>query len=133
MRVFSSASYIVLLLATISACAKDPDNIAAVRMEDTTYSGLNCQQLQQEELQQWQKFKSLCAAQENAQTGDALGVLLLGLPVSTMTGGDKETDIAVCKGRLDAIDRQQAAKRCPATAVDAEKAALMSAAADNNK
>jgi hypothetical protein len=85
--------------------------------------------LQQEELRQWQAFKAYYADQENAQSGDALGVFLLGLPISSMTGGEKETELAVTKGRLDALDRQQTAKRCPATAVDAEKAALAAAVA----
>ncbi len=42
--------------------------------------------------------------QKDAVTGDAVGVLLIGVPVSSATGGDRETAIAVEKGRLAAIE-----------------------------
>lgn len=117
---------------TISACAKDPEKIAAVTMDDASYSGYSCQRLSQEETRQWQLLQALSADQKKAQSGDALGVFLLGLPISSMSGSDKETEIAVAKGRLDALDRRQVAKNCPETAVDVERRAVVVATAQSD-
>ena len=68
--------------------------------------------LAEKELQQTQLLNALSADQKKAASGDAWGVFLLGLPLSSMSGADKETEIAIAKGRLDAIDRQQTAKGC---------------------
>ncbi len=50
--------------------------------------------------------------ESNAATNDALGVFLIGLPVSSMSGGDKEAAISVAKGQLQEIDRVQQVKGC---------------------
>jgi len=108
MRVFVS----LLCITAISACAQQPEKIAAAPMEDSTYARLSCKSLAEKELQQTQLLNALSADQKKAATGDAWGVFLLGLPISSMSGSDKETEIAITKGRLDAIDRQQSAKGC---------------------
>ena len=100
------------IVAIVSACAKDPEQIAAVSMDDTTYARQNCTQLAKQEVYQEQLLKALSADQKKAKSGDAWGVFLLGLPISSMSGNDKETQIAVTKGRLDAIERQKSAKKC---------------------
>lgn len=102
----------LLCIAALAACAQSPEKIAAVPMDDSTYSRLSCKDLAKQELQQTQLLNALSADQKKAANGDAWGVFLLGLPISSMSGSDKETEIAVAKGRLDAIDRQQAAKGC---------------------
>ncbi|EKX55718.1 hypothetical protein D516_3978 [Rhodobacter sp. AKP1] len=40
-------------------------------------------------------------------------MFLLGLPLSSMSGGDQEAMIAIAKGKIQAIDRQVVAKGCP--------------------
>ena len=115
----------------LAACAKSPDEISAVKIDDATYAGSSCKALIKHEVNQTQLLHALSADQKKAQSGDAWGVFLLGLPVSSMSGNDKETEIAVAKGRLDAIRRQQAAKSCqgapesalrPATVEETKKA-----------
>ena len=97
---------------TISACAKRPDQIAAIQMDDSAYSKLSCRQLAREETQIRNELDALSAQQNSAATNDAWGVFLLGLPVSSMSGSDKEALIAVAKGKLDAIDLVQVDKNC---------------------
>ena len=111
MRFASSLLCFVLPWALV-ACAQSPEKIAAVKIEDSTYAAQSCRTLAQHELQQTQLLNALSASQKKAASGDAWGVFLLGLPISSMSGSDKETEIAVTKGRLDTIDRQQAAKGC---------------------
>ena len=54
----------------------------------------------------------LSAAQQSAATQDTVGVLLLGVPIASMSGGDKEAQLASEKGKLQAIDRQTVSKSC---------------------
>lgn len=105
-------SIILLFVASIAACAKSPDKIAAVEVGANAYAQYSCSQLQAEELTITQDLANLSAAQQNAASNDALGVFLLGLPLSSMSGNDKEALIAVAKGKIQAIDRQQLARKC---------------------
>ncbi|MBN2739419.1 MAG: hypothetical protein JXR35_00815 [Rhodobacteraceae bacterium] len=97
----------------ISACAKQPDEIAAIPMESSMYAGQSCSYLGQTKVKLSQDLASLSAEQKSAASGDALGVFLLGLPLSSMSGGDKEAAISVTKGKIDAIDQEMARKHCP--------------------
>lgn len=99
----------VLLL---SACAKQPDQIAAVEVGADSYSRYSCKQLVSEKTKISQELENLSARQKSAASGDAWGVFLLGLPLSSMSGGDQEALIAVAKGKVQAIDRQIVAKGC---------------------
>ena len=96
----------------ISACAKQPDQIAAVEVGADSYSRYSCSQLESEKTKISQELENLSARQKSAASGHAWGVLLLGLPLSSMSGGDQEALIAVAKGKVQAIDRQIVAKNC---------------------
>ena len=63
---------------------------------------------------QWLTFdlKALSAAWQSVADSDAIGVLLLGLPLFAISGGDKEALVASPKGRLDAIEVVQASRDC---------------------
>lgn len=104
---------LALGLAMFAAgCAKQPDQIAAIDVGDSGYAGMSCKQLSAEETKINQALENLSSEQKAAASGDAWGVFLLGLPLSSMSGNDKEAAIAVAKGQLQAIDRQQERKRC---------------------
>ncbi|MGZ9809943.1 hypothetical protein ACXN5S_05715 [Pseudoroseicyclus sp. H15] len=76
------------------------------------YANSSCQQLAQAEIQASQQLENLSAAQRSADTGDTIGVLLIGLPLSSMGGGDREAQIVIERGKMQAIDRYQAARSC---------------------
>ena len=97
-------------LLALGACAQSPDKIAAVPMPTSPYVGLSCSELAQEETRLTSELAALSADQDRIVSADAWGVFLIGVPASAITGGDKETFIAVAKGRLDAIDVVQAGK-----------------------
>ena len=106
--------YPVLLVAVlaVSACAKAPEQIAAADIGSGVYRGQSCAQLTQQRLKISQDLENLSAAQKSAQSGDAWGVFLLGLPLSSMSGNDKETAIAVAKGHVQEIDKERQRKGC---------------------
>ncbi|MEL6609299.1 MAG: hypothetical protein AAFO93_10355 [Pseudomonadota bacterium] len=107
-----SISLALFAVVTVAACAKQPDQIAAVPVAGDPYSRLGCKALASEHLKISQELEAASAAQKAAANGDAWGVVLLGLPLSSMTGGDKETLIAIAKGRLNEIRRVQVEKGC---------------------
>ena len=100
------------VLAIIAACAQKPENIAAANIGSNEYRGYSCKNLAEAKLQHSQNLANLSADQKKAATGDAIGVVLLGIPLSSMSGGDKETAIAVTKGHLQSIEKEQARKNC---------------------
>jgi|TARA_R110000796_G_scaffold10752_19_gene36032 uncharacterized protein YceK len=96
----------------LSGCAKKPENIEAAPINNQTYSSFSCKQLTGEKLKNAQALESLSAAQNQAANSDAWGVFLIGLPVSSMSGNDKEAAISIAKGNIQAIDRVRVAKGC---------------------
>ena len=99
------------VLLILTACATPPEKIAAVQMSGAEYTGQSCDQLIAAKAASTQTLAALSKQQKDAVTGDAVGVLLIGVPLSSATGGDRETAIAVEKGRLAAIERVTA-ERC---------------------
>src|SRR5688572_26134303 len=105
----------ILLLAlalALSACAKRPDAIVPVDIPMAAYSNLDCGGLAQEYLKEHTNLAALSKQQNQAATGDAMGVFLIGVPASSLTGGDKEGQIAVSKGKVTSIESSLKAKGC---------------------
>ena len=109
MKNTTKIAVVLAALSTLGACAASPDKIAAVSMPTSPYVGLSCSELDQEETRLTNELVALSADQDRIVSADAWGVFLIGIPASAITGGDKETFIAVAKGRLDAISLVQSA------------------------
>ena len=88
----------------LAACAQAPDAIAPVAMPGGMYDHLSCQQARAERERLGQSLAALEAQQRSAVAGDALGVFLIGVPMSSLTGGDKAGLIAAERGKLLALD-----------------------------
>lgn len=104
--------FLCAALASAAACAKMPDQIAAVDIGGQQYDRYSCKQLAEAKLAQSQNLSNLSAKQKAVAEGDAVGVALLGMPLSSMSGGDQETNIAVAKGHIEAIDQRSQKKGC---------------------
>lgn len=96
----------------VTACAKRPDAIAPATIPMAAYSNLGCQQLAAEYTRERTALAALEKQQNSAASGDAFGVFLVGVPVSSLTGGDKEGQIAISKGQVVAIESNLRAKDC---------------------
>lgn len=99
-------------LILISSCAKAPDQIGAADIGTNVYRGYSCKQLAQSRVKHEHDLENLSAAQKSAAEGDAWGVLILGLPVSSMSGNDKEAAISITKGHIQSIEEEQQRKGC---------------------
>lgn len=96
----------------LAACATPPENVAAAKIPAGSYAPLDCAALAKEEEAASYAVASLSASQNEAAAGDAVGVLLLGVPVSSALGGDKETDLSLAKGKFEAIKAERLRKGC---------------------
>lgn len=112
MKALLSVCALCLLTA---GCAKSPEEIAAADIGSGVYRNSNCTQIAELTLQYTQRLEALSAEQSSARTGDTVGVLLLGLPLSSMSGNDRETDIAVTRGHLNELAIARQARNCPTT------------------
>ncbi len=108
---------VVTGLAVLSAsCAKRTDAIVPVAIPMAAYQNMNCHDLAQEIIRENTVLASLSEQQNSAATGDAVGVFLVGVPVSSTFGGDKEGLVAVSKGKVNAIEAAIQSKRCNSSA-----------------
>nr|WP_316653984.1 hypothetical protein [uncultured Gellertiella sp.] len=105
----------VLLFALpllIVGCAKRPDAIVPVDIPMAAYGNESCKGLAREMISEQNKLAALSKAQNNAANGDAFGVFLIGVPMSSTFGGDKEGELAVSKGKIVALENAMKAKNC---------------------
>jgi hypothetical protein len=93
----------ILAFAGLIACAQSPGSIAPVSMGNA-YANISCTEARAMLEQERQTLAALESAQQGAVVGDAIGVLLIAVPVSSLTGGDREGEIAVSKGKVLALE-----------------------------
>ena len=96
----------------LSACAKNPDAIAPIAMPVNAYGGLSCDHLAAEHRRSTAALAAVSRQQKQAATGDAVGVFLIGVPVSSLSGGDKEGLVAQHKGEVIAIEGAMRGQLC---------------------
>jgi hypothetical protein len=105
--------YLMALTAIVVAgCARRPDAIAPVSMPMEAYTSLSCNEMARELQAERGRLAALSETQNQAATGDAVGVFLIGIPTSTVFGGDKEGQLAASKGKVQAIEAAAMSKRC---------------------
>lgn len=96
----------------LASCAKPPSEITPISMPNGAYQGMSCPQLANEKRQVAANLDTNSKKQRDAVAGDAFGVFMIGVPMASLTGGDKKADIAVDKGKLISIEDTMQEKRC---------------------
>jgi len=96
----------------VTGCAKRPDAIVPVDIPMAAYTNSSCQTLAQDMIKEQQALAAVSKQQNDAATGDAFGVFLIGVPMSSTFGGDKEGQVAVSKGKINAIEAAMRSKGC---------------------
>lgn len=96
-------TYALAALPLVAACAQNPASIAPVSMGNA-FAALPCQQAAADLTAERQALAALESKQKGAVAGDAVGVLLLGVPVSSLSGGDVSGHIAASKGKVLALE-----------------------------
>ena len=96
----------------VAACAKSPDSIAPSYVSEVGYQGWSCQQLGEEQLRLSQALAVASRQQEQARTTDTVGVILLGLPVGSLSGDNIAPEIGRLKGEQEAVRKAMITKGC---------------------
>lgn len=108
-NLLSAATLAALMLA---GCAKAPESIAPSYVSEVPYQSYTCVQLGQEKARLEQAYTVTAKAQNDARTGDAWGVFLIGMPTSSLSGGNVAAEVASLKGQMVAVDRTIIVKNC---------------------
>jgi len=101
-----------LLALAALGCAKKPESIAAAYVSHVTYQSWNCQQLGEESARLSDALAVASEQQTNARTNDTVGIIFLGLPVSSMSGDNIAPQIAHLKGEMEAVRKASTLRNC---------------------
>lgn len=104
--------FTMLCVVALAACAQKPEAIQASYISPTTFAGMNCSQLQAEATRVDNALVIASAQQEKARSNDTAGVIFLGLPVSSLSGGNVAPQIADLKGRKEVLHQSQIQRGC---------------------
>lgn len=103
---------IALALVALAACAKKPESIAPAYVSPVQYSGLSCAQLASELDRVNTAYETAAAQQNKARSNDTIGVILLGVPVSSLSGDNVAPQIAALKGQRETLTKQMTVQNC---------------------
>ena len=105
-KVSSKISYVAIILSSlaIAGCASRADSIAPTAIPSANYRGLECEETKVALEQKRAKKYALTNQQNNAATGDAVGVFFILLPLGSIFGADKEGELAQAKGEVLALE-----------------------------
>jgi len=117
---------VVAAVAAVSACAAKPESIAASYVSEVSYQHWTCQQLGEETHRLSAAYAVAAKQQEQARSNDVAGVILIGLPVSSLSGGNIAPEIARLKGEQEAVRKAMITKTCqmPVAPAPAKPAAV---------
>lgn len=110
LREIAAVSGLALLM---SGCANRPESIHASFVSHERFAGMSCPALAGRLGETQAQLADASRAQDNAANADAVGVFLVLVPVSKLTG-DREADVARLKGEVEAIETAQVKAKCRA-------------------
>ncbi|WP_300439293.1 hypothetical protein [uncultured Mameliella sp.] len=93
---------VICAVIAVSACAPLPSQIKPTPAQND-YSGLSCKAAIARLAQEETKLAKLTAEQEKSARNDAIGVAVVLVPVSSVSGKNRKKDIAVSKGEVIAL------------------------------
>ncbi len=109
----------IALAASLGACAKDADQIVAMKVSPAQFQNFNCKQLYEDRLAMENRVNALSAQQDSKASGDTMKVAasLLILPIAApfvaSGNGQTATEIGQAKGELQAIKDMGRHTQCP--------------------
>lgn len=103
---------VLAALAALAGCAEAPETIAPAYVGAAGYMSLTCSQIGEEQVRLTSALTTASTQQSSARTYDTVGVLLIGLPLSSMSGGNVSAQIAQYKGEQIALERAARMKSC---------------------
>lgn len=117
LSVKSRVLFAVAATLILSACATAPEAIAPAYISDVTYQSWSCEQLSQEMGRLNAAYTNVADQQHKARNNDTVGVILLGLPVSSLSGSNVAAQVASVKGNQVAVEHASTLKNCQGVAL----------------
>lgn len=105
-------AFALTLAAVLAACAPAPGSIQPIYTSELPYLSLPCESLTREALRVSTALGSASNAQAQAHSGDIVGVLLIGLPISSISGQNVAPEVARLRGESEALNRAMLTNRC---------------------
>jgi hypothetical protein len=105
-------SLVCVAAALAAGCAKSPESIAPAYISPLSYQNFACDQLAEENVRVAAALAQASQQQRDARTNDTVGVIFLGLPVSTLSGGNVADQVARLKGEQQTLGQVAMQKRC---------------------
>ena len=93
-----------------TGCATAPENIPPAYVSHMSYMQYSLEQLGQEEARLQAALATSSDAQRKARSNDTIGVIFLGLPVSSLSGSNQAANVARLKGELEAVQKAMTLK-----------------------
>jgi hypothetical protein len=93
----------VICVLSLAACAQSPESIQPAYVSSIPYEAWTCKQLGDEQYHIADALTRASTQQQNAHSNDVAGVLLIGLPVSSLSGENIAPQIALLKGQQEAV------------------------------
>lgn len=94
----------ILSLLVLAGCASRASSVAPVAIPSANYKGLSCDETKVTLEQKRAQKNALVNQQNNAATGDAVGVFFVLLPIGSIFGADVEGELAQAKGEVLALE-----------------------------
>jgi len=105
MKKLTPTALVLVLSVLVFGCATAPENIAPAYVSHMSYMPYDLDQLVQEETRLQAALATASDAQRKARSNDTAGVILLGLPVSSLSGSNQASNVARLKGELEAVQK----------------------------
>ena len=102
----------VFVVVAVVGCAKSPESISPSYVSERLYYSWSCQQLAEEDTRLADAYVDAAKRQKQARANDIAGVILIGLPVSSLSGSNIAPEIARLKGEQAAIRNARRKKGC---------------------
>jgi hypothetical protein len=103
----------LLILLTITGCAGRASTIPPVAVNSLEYRSLGCGDTKALLSQKREEENAMTRRQNNAALGDAVGVVLVLLPLGSVFGADVSGELAQVKGEVNALERAIAVNCAP--------------------
>lgn len=106
------AASLVIAALVATGCAKTPESISPSYISPNQYAAYDCKMLALEEERLQAALDTTSKEQTNAHGQDVAAVILIGMPVSTLSGANIAPEVARLKGELQAAQRMGIQKKC---------------------
>ncbi len=103
---------IVALAAAVSACAPQPENITAAKVDPSPFANLTCAQLVEYDATLTAAYNQAADIENTARTEDAVG-MVFGFQFGSMRHPLRPAQIAELKGRLVVVHQLETTNNCP--------------------